>query len=118
MSNFSFAGTENSVSVSRAGTAQKLELRPAEVEKAAQIIGIALSMETLETIPDHITNTPFVIRFFEDDVLALERVDAKGSVSFKWGEGDDLILALQSGLKIALNAKVNRHARLKPRRTN
>jgi len=42
----------------------------------------------------------------------------KGSVSFKWGEGDDLIMALQSGLKVAINAKINRHKRLKPRRTN
>lgn len=119
MSNFSFAGNEHTVIVTRTGTTQKLELRPAEVEKATQIIGIALSMETMEVIPDHIKNTPFVIRFFEDNLLALERADAKGSVSFKWDEGDDLILAIQSGLKIALNAKINKHKRLKPlRRTN
>lgn len=118
MSSFGFSGSESTVVVTRAGTTQKLELRPAEVEKATQIIGIALSMETLEAIPDHIKNSPFVIRFFEDERLALERSDAKGSVSFNWDEGDDLILALQAGLKIALNAKVNRHSRLKPRRTN
>jgi len=119
MSNFSFAGNEHTVSVSRTGTSQKLELRPAEVEKATTIIGIALQMETMDAIPGHITNSPFVIRFFEDDLLALERADAKGSVSFKWDEGDELILAIQSGLKIAINSKVNKHKRLKPtRRTN
>ena len=118
MSNFNFAGNEHTVVVTRAGTTQKLELRPAEVDKATYIIGIALQMETMDAIPDHITNSPFVIRFFEDDSLALERSDAKGSVNFKWEEGDDLILAIQSGLKIAVNAKVNKHSRLKPRRTN
>lgn len=119
MSNFSFAGNENTITITRTGTSQKLELRPAEAEKATQVIGIALQMETMEVIPDHIKNSPFVIRFFEDNLLALERADSKGSVSFKWDEGDALILAIQSGLKIALNAKVNKHKRLKPtRRTN
>jgi len=119
MSKFSFTGNEHTVAVTRTGTTQELKLRPAEVEKATTIIGIALQMETMEAIPDHIKNSPFVIRFFEDDLLALERADAKGSVSFKWDEGDELILAIQSGLKIAINSKVNKHKRLKPtRRTN
>lgn len=118
MSNFGFSGNEHTVAVTRTGTTQKLEMRPAEVDKATQIIGIALSMETMKAIPDHIKNSPFVIRFFENDLLALERSDTKGSVSFKWDEGDDLIVAIASGLKIAVNAKVNKHSRLKPRRTN
>ena len=118
MSNFAASGSESTVVITRCGT-QVLKMKPAEVEKATKAIGIALQMETLDTIPSHITNTPFVVRFFENDQLALERADTAGSVSFSWTEGDELINALNIGLKIAINAKVNRHRSLKPiRRTN
>lgn len=83
-----------------------LRLTPAEVGRAAQLVGLALGMETMEVLPDHISNKPFVIRFFEDNKLALERADLKGSIPFAWDEADDLILALKDGLKIAINERV------------
>lgn len=82
-----------------------LKLSPAEVDKATGLVGTALSMETLEALPDHITGTPFVVRFFEDDRLALERTDNKGSIPFTWAEADDLILSLYDGKKIAINER-------------
>jgi len=121
MSSFAITGSEHGVTVVRSGSqpAQSIKLKPAEVEKATNVIGMALQMETLEIVPSHITNSPFVIRFFENDKLAIERTDTTGSVSFSWDEGDELINALQNGLKIAINAKVNKHNRLKPlHRTN
>lgn len=121
MSSFTVSGSEHGVTIVRSGSqpVQTIKLKPAEVEKATKIIGLALQMESLETVPGHITSSPFVIRFFEDDTLALERNDILGSVRFSWAEGDELINAIQSGLKIAINAKMNKHKRLKPlRRTN
>ena len=82
-----------------------LRLTPAEIDKATSLIGIALGMETMEALPDHITNTPFVVRFFEDDRLALERTDVKGSIPFTWAEADELILALHDGKKLAINER-------------
>jgi hypothetical protein len=82
-----------------------IRLSPAEVDKATHLVGVALGMETMDALPDHISGTPFVIRFFEDDRLALERTDNKGSVPFTWAEADDLILALHDGKKIAVNER-------------
>jgi hypothetical protein len=82
-----------------------LRLTPAEVDKATQLVGIALGMETMDTLPDHITNTPFVVRFFEDDKLALERLGEPGSIPFDWQEADQFIVALNDGLKIAINER-------------
>lgn len=80
-----------------------LNLSANEVDKATNIIGIALSMENLDAVPSHITNSPFVVRFFEGDMLALERIDAKGSLPFKFMEGDELIVTLQQARAISVN---------------
>lgn len=93
----------NSITVKRGEFV--LRLVPAEVDKATSLLGIALGMETLDALPDHITGSPFVIRFFEDDRLALERADAKGSIPFTWAEADELILALHDGKKLAINER-------------
>lgn len=82
-----------------------IKFTPAEVNKATQLLGIALGMETMDALPDHITNNPFVIRFFEDDKLALERSDVKGSIPFNWDETDELIVTINDGLKIAINER-------------
>ena len=80
-------------------------LTPAEVDKATYIVGIALGMETLDAVPSHITNSPFVIRFFDGDKLRLERNDAKGSIPFSFPEGDELILTLQQARAVCVNAR-------------
>ncbi len=85
-------------SVSRPDADETLEFSPAEVDKATHLIGIGLSMKSMAVLPDHITGTPFVLRFFEDDFLRLERTDTKSTIKFRWGEGDELILALQAAL--------------------
>lgn len=82
-----------------------LNLAPAEVDKATGLISIALGMEELDPLPSHIKDQPFVIRFFEDNTLALERTEGEGSLPFKWAEADELIVALQDGLKCAVNER-------------
>jgi len=80
-----------------------LSLSPSEVDKATNIVGIALSMENLDAVPSHITNSPFVVRFFEGDMLALERLDAKGSIPFTFAQGDELITTLHQARSISVN---------------
>lgn len=82
-----------------------IRLTPAEAEKATRLIGIVLGMETMKTIPDHVKNSPFIVRFFEDNNLALERLDLKGSIPFNWDEADDLITTINDGLNIAINER-------------
>jgi hypothetical protein len=96
-------GDANWITISREEFSMRLT--PAEVDKATRLLGITLGMENMDTLPDHITNTPFVVRFFENDKLALERLDADGSIPFAWNEADDLITTLNDGLKIAINER-------------
>jgi hypothetical protein len=106
MSNFIAHADEFNCYLSRTETPEdRLELSPSEVSKAIDTVGLALRMETMPVLPDHITNSPFVIRFSEDDYLRLERRDKDGSLKFVWREGDDLILAFQSAEKIAINER-------------
>jgi len=98
------AADQNFITVTR-GDKFSLKLTPSEVNKATELIGDALRMETMDSLPDHITNTPFVIRFFEDNKLALERRDEEGSIPFDWNEADELIVTFGDGLKIALNER-------------
>jgi hypothetical protein len=89
-----------------------LSMSQAEVEKATQILGIALSMSSHDTVPDHITGSPFVVRFFDNDMYALERNDDKGSIPFRGSEGDELIRCLHDALAMAINEQtVGRGAR-------
>ena len=80
-----------------------IEMSPAEAVKASYVVGLALSMIELENIPDHIKNTPFVVRFFPHKVFALERTDAAGSLPFRVAEGDELILTIRMAVDMALN---------------
>lgn len=81
----------------------RVEMAPSEVEKATKVVGLALSMVGLPNVPDHINNTPFVVRFFPSRVFALERKDAGDSMPFRLHEGDVLITTLQMALGMCLN---------------
>ena len=93
-----------------------IEMAPAEVERSRSLVGLALSMSELEHLPEHIADSPFVIRIFPDGVFALERNDSSGSVPFRTNEGDDLLIVLAQGLEKALNEQVN--GRVIPRAEN
>jgi hypothetical protein len=85
------------------GDKPALSLRPAEVGKATQLIGIALGMESKKALPSHIDNSPFVIRFFEDHTLRLEAKDRDGSIRFTFGGGDSVIKALHQAKEMSLD---------------
>lgn len=86
-----------------------LSMVPAEVEKATSIVGSALSMSGLPH-PEYITNSPFVVRFFAERKMALERSDQKGSLPFRIHEGDELIKVIRLGLGMALNERTQGRA--------
>ena len=88
----------------------KINMSPREGDKATHVVGLALSMSELERKPPHITNTPFVVRFYPDQVYALERTDIKGSMPFRLGEGDDLIKAIQMAVSKTLNEQLQGRA--------
>ena len=99
------SASPESIVISRDGGKLNLSIAPGEVDKASALLKIALGMEQLDKGPSHIKDTPFVVRFFEDNTLALERTDREGSVHFSWKETDDLMLALKDGLALAINER-------------
>jgi hypothetical protein len=95
--------TDNdSLSLSQGGS-PALKLRPAEVDSATKLIGIALGMESAQALPSHISNSPFVIRFFEDHTLRLEAKDRDGSIRFTFGGGDGVIKALHKARDMSID---------------
>jgi hypothetical protein len=99
------SASSESIVISRDSGKLNLAIAPGEVDKASSLLRIALGMEELDGLPSHITHTPFVVRFFEDNTLALERTDREGSIHFTWSETDDLMLALKDGLALAINER-------------
>jgi len=80
-----------------------LDFSPAEAAKMSATVGMVLSMLDQPTLPPHIVNSPFVVRFFPKKVFALERNDIPGSIPFRAKEGDELIRVIDIGLGICLN---------------
>jgi hypothetical protein len=99
------SASSESIVISRDEGKMNLSLAPGEVDKASALLRIALGMEELDNGPSYIKDAPFVIRFFEDDTLALERSDTTGSLHLAWREVDDLMLALKDGLALAINER-------------
>lgn len=93
--------------VTRGEAKFKIEMTPGETEKATYIVGFALSMVELPSVPDHIKNTPFVVRFFPNRVLALERTDSRDSMPFRINEGDDFIKAIRTAHGMCLNEQTH-----------
>ena len=90
---------------SRKGEVFRIEMAPSEAAKATKIVGIALATVEHAALPDHIKNTPFVVRFFKRRIYALERTDLNFSLPFTAIEGDELIVAIEMGLAMCLNAQ-------------
>jgi hypothetical protein len=84
---------------------EKFKLTPAEIRKATNLIGIALGMEDMDWLPDHISGSPFVIRFLKEGFLRLEREDSEETLRFRWEEGDELITTLHDALGMAVNIR-------------
>lgn len=79
------------------------ELSSNEGDRATSLINTALRMGDIDPLPDHITNSPFVVRFFPRSGCALERTDNRSSIPFRPREGDELIRIIQQGVAMAIN---------------
>ena len=86
----------------------RLEMTPAEAEKATYLVSIAASLGDIDPLPDHLANTPFVVRLFSKPrfAAALEREDRGGSIPFRRNEDSDaLIDAIRTAVGMAVNAQ-------------
>lgn len=104
---FETSSHQGTITVNRPNSKYYLHMTPGESVKAAEIVGMALSAYEMSYIPKHITNSPFVIRFFDNKVFALERTDDSGSIPFRWSEGDELIRVINMGRGICLNEQTH-----------
>jgi len=63
-----------------------------ESANAVKALLFAMALETAKVLPDHISNSPFEVRFTGERILYLRRKDNKeNGVAFKFDEGDTLI---------------------------
>lgn len=112
MANFIASTHQGRVRVERSNKPFVIDMAPAEVDKATDLIGLLMSMVESPVLPEFIKNTPFVIRVFPKQAYALERTDLAGSVPFRRNEADELIHVLKMGLGICLNEQT--HGRVVP----
>ncbi len=98
-------GDQRNCRVIREDASEVIQFAPAEADKASEILGIALGMESLPVLQGHITNSPFVVRFLETGFCRLEREDGDGSISFLWEEGDQLIITLKLAVGMSINER-------------
>lgn len=96
-------GDNRGCKVFRDDEGDEITLSAAEIDDATKIVNIALGMEEIEVLPDHIAGSPFVVRFFEEGFMRLEREDGVGSVRFAFEEGNDLIETLYMARDMAQN---------------
>lgn len=98
---------QRTIDVKGTDEVHQITMTPAEASKASYIVGFVLKMRNFKTVPDHITNTPFVIRFFNDAIYALERTDKhttkSDSLPFRFHEIDDLLKTIDIGVGICVN---------------
>lgn len=82
----------------------KFTFLPGEAARIKKVLGIALQMQDLKSLPSHISNTPFRVSFFEDDTLSLTRVDDPKSV-FKlgWGDVDEFMQVVDKAVPVSTN---------------
>lgn len=75
-----------------------------EADMIKHLLGIALSMESLSVLPEHIDEGRFQIMFHEDNSLTLHAGE-DGGVKFTWIEGDEVITRVDDGYKMAMNER-------------
>lgn len=109
--NFVASTHQGTITIKRSSEENHYEISmvPNEVDRATNLVGSALSVVSLSH-PNLINYSPFVVRFFEDNTLVLERSDQKGSVPFTVNEGDELIKTIHMGLGMCLNERTHGRA--------
>lgn len=79
-----------------------LLIAPGEVDLACSVVGTVMKMQSLKAFPPRIRMSPFEVSFREFDgkiLCSLTKKKAKEKVEFYFSEGDQLLKALQGGVK-------------------
>jgi hypothetical protein len=92
------------ISLSKDDAGSELAFSTGECDMIKELVGIALAMERLPTLPEHIDLEMWQIRFHPDDTLSLRGRDGRtGEIPFKWSEGDTVIRRVIDGYNMAMN---------------
>jgi hypothetical protein len=75
----------------------EIELAPAESAKVAEIVAMAVSMGSCKVLPPLIRMHPFEVKFSEDGLCLLSRIDSDKGLVFSFDTGDTLIQAIDMG---------------------
>jgi hypothetical protein len=83
-----------------------LRLAPAEADNLKAAVSFAGAMRDVENLPPQIDYEQFVVQFFEDGTLIVDRADgASGAIKFSFNTVDTLVQTVESALGISVDAK-------------
>jgi hypothetical protein len=94
--------------------AEPLRFGSGEASIIKELLGIALSMESLKVYPEQIDQHFFTLKFHENGTLTLCASDREGEVTFSWKEGDEMILRIEDAYKMIMNERQVGSAGMKP----
>jgi hypothetical protein len=115
LGNFLVGTHQGNIYLSREGTDNSLLFNSGEADRVKELLGLALSMESLSKLPEHIDIDAIQIRFHPDNTLTLCTTgEREGEVNFTWIEGDELITRVEDGYKMAMNEREVGSANTKP----
>ena len=81
-------------------------ISPAEAETLKEAVAFAGSMRDVKALPPHIDYKQFVVRFFEDGTLIVNRATGQGGeIKFSFNTVDTLVVAVTTALGISIDAK-------------
>jgi hypothetical protein len=83
-----------------------LKIAPAEADNLKSAVAFAGSMREVSNLPPQIDYEQFVVQFFEDGTLIVNRASGvDGKIEFSFNTVDKLVTAVESALGISLDAK-------------
>jgi hypothetical protein len=104
LGNFFVGANQGSALLTTSPEETPLTFASGEAAVIKELIGTALSMESLSVLPEKIDIHLFRIKFHEDDTLTLCTSDERaGEVRFSWLQGDELITRVEDGYNMIMN---------------
>ncbi len=87
-------------------TIESLTIAPAEAENLRSAVAFAGAMRSVPNLPPQIDYEQFVVKFFEDGTLVLNRSSGDGGViEFSFSTVDQLVNTVTSALGVSVDRK-------------
>ena len=87
-------------------TIDGLTLAPAEADNLKAAVSFAGSMRDVSPLPPQIDYVQFVVRFFEDGTLIVNRASGEGGeIKFSFKTVNELVVAVTSAIGISIDRK-------------